>query len=80
MGIEEVRDREASDRSDQISSVAQSCPSLCDPMNHSTPGLPVHGKTAQAKSTGFRTNTRSSSDSLCVTRKIHLFLPQSSLE
>ena len=28
--------------SDQIRSVAQSCPILCDPMNHSTPGLPVH--------------------------------------
>ena len=25
-----------------ISSVAQSCPTLCDPMNRSTPGLPVH--------------------------------------
>ena len=25
-----------------FSSVAQSCPALCDPMNHSTPGLPVH--------------------------------------
>ena len=25
-----------------VSSVAQSCPSLCDPMNCSTPGLPVH--------------------------------------
>ena len=29
-------------RSDQIRSVAQSCPTLCDPMNSSTPGLPVH--------------------------------------
>ena len=29
-------------RSGQFSSVAQSCPTLCDPMNHSTPGLPVH--------------------------------------
>ena len=29
-------------RSDQIRSVAQSCPTLCNPMNHSTPGLPVH--------------------------------------
>ena len=29
-------------RSDQIRSVPQSCPTLCDPMNHSTPGLPVH--------------------------------------
>ena len=28
--------------SDQIRSVAQSCPTLCDPMNRSTPGLPVH--------------------------------------
>ena len=28
--------------SDQIRSVAQSCPTLCDPMNHSRPGLPVH--------------------------------------
>ena len=26
----------------QFSSVAQSCPSLCDPMDCSTPGLPVH--------------------------------------
>ena len=26
----------------QVSSVAQSCPTLCDPMNHGTPGLPVH--------------------------------------
>ena len=25
-----------------FSSVAQSCPTLCNPMNHSTPGLPVH--------------------------------------
>ena len=26
----------------QFSSVSQSCPTLCDPMNHSMPGLPVH--------------------------------------
>ena len=26
----------------QFSSVAQSCPALCDPMDCSTPGLPVH--------------------------------------
>ena len=30
------------DWSDQIGSVTQSCPTLCDPMNHSMPGLPVH--------------------------------------
>ena len=26
----------------QFSSVAQSCPTLCDPMNYSTAGVPVH--------------------------------------
>ena len=26
----------------QFSSVAQSCPTLCDPMNRSMPGLPAH--------------------------------------
>ena len=26
----------------QFSSVTQSCPTLCDPMDYSTPGLPVH--------------------------------------
>ena len=26
----------------QFSSVTQSCPTLCDPVNHSMPGLPVH--------------------------------------
>ena len=25
-----------------VSSVTQSCLTFCDPMNHSTPGLPVH--------------------------------------
>ena len=29
-------------QSPHFSSVAQSCPTLCDPMNRSTPGLPVH--------------------------------------
>ena len=29
-------------RPDQIRSVAQSCLTLCDPMNRSMPGLPVH--------------------------------------
>ena len=35
-------------RSDQIRSVAQSCPTLCDPMNRSTPGLPVHHQIGRA--------------------------------
>ena len=29
-------------RSVQFNSVTQSCPTLCNPMNHSTPGRPVH--------------------------------------
>ena len=29
----------------QFNSVAQSCLTPCDPMNHSTPGLPVHHQT-----------------------------------
>ena len=29
----------------QFSSIAQSCPTLCDPMKCSTPGLPVHHQT-----------------------------------
>ena len=29
-------------RSVQFSSVAQACPTLCDPMDCSTPGLPLH--------------------------------------
>ena len=28
----------------QFSLVTQSCLTLCDPMNHSTPGFPVHHK------------------------------------
>ena len=35
----------------QFSSVAQWCPSLCDPMNHSTPGLPVHHQLPESTQT-----------------------------
>ena len=35
----------------QFSSVAQSCPTLCDPMNCSTPGLPVHHQLPDATQT-----------------------------
>ena len=42
-GIREAEDRTIQKRSsDQIRSITQSCPTLCDPMNRSTPGLPVH--------------------------------------
>ena len=35
----------------QFSSVAQSCPNLCDPMNLSTPGLPVHHQLLESTQT-----------------------------
>ena len=35
----------------QFSSVAQSCPTLCDPMNHRTPGLPVHHQLPESTQT-----------------------------
>ena len=41
MRVSEIQPRDK-DHSVQFSSVAQSCPTLCDPMNHSTPGLPIH--------------------------------------
>ena len=35
----------------QFSSVAQSCPTLWDPMNLSTPGLPVHHQLLESTQT-----------------------------
>ena len=35
----------------QFSSVAQSCLTLCDPMNHSTPGLPIHHQLPESTQT-----------------------------
>ena len=37
----------------QFSSVAQSCPTLCDPMNRSTPGLPVYHQLPEFTQTRF---------------------------
>jgi len=39
------------DASAQFISVAQLCPTLCDPMNHSTPGLPVHHQLSESTQT-----------------------------
>ena len=36
---------------DHFSSVVQSCPTLCDPMNCSTPGLPVHHQLPESTQT-----------------------------
>ena len=38
-------------RTYKFSSVTQSCPSLCDPMNRSTPGLPVHHQLPESTQT-----------------------------
>ena len=35
----------------QFSSVAQSCLTLCNPMNHSTPGLPIHHQLPESTQT-----------------------------
>ena len=35
----------------QFNSVAQSCPTLCDPINHSMPGLPVHHQLLESTQT-----------------------------
>ena len=35
----------------QFSSVTQSCPTLCEPMNSSTPGLPVHHQLPESNQT-----------------------------
>ena len=41
----------------QFSSVTQLCPTLCDPMNHSTPGLPVHHQLTTQMIKCIRSNT-----------------------
>ena len=38
----------------QYSSATQSCPALCDPMNCSTPGLPVHHQLLESTETHVR--------------------------
>ena len=40
--ISQLKVKEVFYKTLQFSSVTQSCPTLCDPMNRSTPGLPVH--------------------------------------
>ena len=58
----------------QFTSVTQSCPTLCDPMNCSTPGLPVHHQTwSSLKRTSIESVIPSSHLILCHPL---LFLPQ----
>ena len=60
-------------KSDQIRSVAQSCPTLCDPMNHSMPGLPVHHQLPEFTQTHVHESVMPSSH-LTLCRPL-LFLP-----
>ena len=47
----------------QYSLVAQSCPTLCDPMNRSTPGFPVHHQLLEFMQTHFQPSHSLSSPS-----------------
>ena len=38
----DMKEKQKTFSSVQFSSIAQSCPTLCDPINRSMPGLPVH--------------------------------------
>ena len=60
--------------SDQIRSVAQSCPTLCDPMNRDTPGLPVHHQLLEFT----QTHVRQVSDAIQPSHSLSslLLLPQ----
>ena len=57
----------------QFSSVTQSCPTLCNPKDRSTPGFPVHHQLPEFKLTSFESVMPSSHLSLCHT----LLLPPS---
>ena len=71
----------------QFSSVAQSCPSLCDPMNRSTPGLPVHHQLPEfTQLTSIESVMSSSHLTLChplllppITPSIRVFSNESTL-
>ena len=49
-GISQIQCAYKSLSSVQLSSVAQSCPTLCDPMSYSTPGLLVHHQLPESMS------------------------------
>ena len=49
----------------QFSSAAQSCPTLCDPMNRSMPGLPVHHQLPEFTQTSIESVMPSSHLILC---------------
>ena len=67
----------------QFSSVTQSCPTLCDPMNRSTPGLPVHHHLPEFTQTHVHrvrdaiqqgSNNHSSAFTICIVSILQLFI------
>ena len=58
----------------QFSSVAQSCPTLCDSMNHSTPDLPVHHQLMEFTQIHVHTESVMPSSHLILCRPL-LLLP-----
>ena len=61
-------------KSVQFSSVAQSYPTLCNPMNHSTPGLPVHHQLPEFTQTHIH-RVGDSSSHLILCRPLLLLTP-----
>ena len=61
----------------QFSSVAQSCPTLCDPMNHSMSGLPVHHQLREFKLRSIELVMRSSHLILCGPLHLLPLIPSS---
>ena len=55
-----VKDNFLEDSSVQFSSVVQSCPTLCNPMNCNTPGLPVHHQLPESTQTHVHPSISSS--------------------
>ena len=71
----------------QFSSVTQSCPTLCDPMNCIAPGLPVHHHTLMqcmhfvlTAMRGARFNQQSSKPSAWLTEGVHSILAEGTKE
>ena len=58
----------------QFSSVAQSCPTLCNPMNCSSPGLPVHHQLPELTQTHMSIEPVMPSNCLILCRPLLLLL------
>ena len=58
----------------QFNSVAQSCRSVCDPMNRSTPGLPIHHRHTRSPPKPMSTESIMPSNHLILCRPLLLCL------